>query len=65
MTTTGNPTMFDLGEGRLLEVNVTEEGIIMDLYDGADHLGTFGMMADELAEQLIRPFPTDTVKKEG
>ena len=53
--------MIDLGDGRSMTVNVTDEGIIMDVYglqeDEANgmvrddlHLGTVGMMFDEWAE---------------
>ena len=52
---------IDLGDGRNMTVNVTSEGIIMDVFglqeDEADgmvhddlHLGTAGMMFDEWAE---------------
>jgi hypothetical protein len=57
--------MIDLGDGRNMTVNVTSEGIIMDVYErqpeGGDydllntsdedvHLGTAGMMFDEWAD---------------
>lgn len=44
---------FDLAEGRTLEVNVTDEGIVMDLFKDGKPIGTFGKTADELAEQLM------------
>lgn len=54
--------MIDLGDGRNMTVNVTEEGIIMDVYsldedDGVRdhyHLGTVGMMFDEWADWLVQ-----------
>jgi hypothetical protein len=53
--------MIDLGDGRNMTVNVTSEGVIMDVFglqeNDADgmvhddlHLGTAGMMFDEWAE---------------
>jgi len=52
-------TDIDIGDGRTLTVNITGEGIIMDVYGSkADthqpHLGTAGMMFDEWAEWIIR-----------
>ena len=55
---------IDLGDDRLLIVNVTSEGIIMDVYGYASnswenrhldpaHLGTMGMMFDEWADEII------------
>lgn len=45
-------TVFELGDGDSLVVNVTDEGIVLDAYvvdaDGNDHLlGTRAMTADE------------------
>ena len=56
--------MIDLGDGRNMTVNVTSEGIIMDVYDKVEtdeddtvlddvHLGTMGMMFDEWADEVI------------
>jgi len=60
--------MIDLGDGRNMTVNVTSEGIIMDVYErqpeGGDydllntsdedvHLGTMGMTFDEWADWVI------------
>jgi hypothetical protein len=53
---------------RLMTVNITEEGIIMDVYqtvnvfdnpnaepvdERAEHLGTMGMMFDEWADEVV------------
>ena len=55
-------TWIDIGDGRNLCINITGEGVIMDVYgtndildtmsdDMADlHLGTAGMMFDEWAD---------------
>ena len=61
--------MIDLGDGRNMTVNVTSEGIIMDVWGsyepgtepwtdnetGIDHthLGTMGMMFDEWADWVV------------
>jgi len=49
--------VVDLGDGRNLIVNVTDEGIIMDVFDGLfpedEHLGTVGMMFDEWADWIV------------
>ena len=61
---------IDLGDGRNMTVNVTEEGIIMDVFglqeDEANgmvrddrHLGTAGMMFDEWAEWVSEVAPFD------
>lgn len=49
--------VYELDEGRVLEVVLTHEGVIMDAYevdpDGNDrHVGTKAMMADEWWEYL-------------
>ena len=53
---------IDLADGthRLMTVNVTEEGIIMDVYgrapqefDDDTHLGTVGMTFDEWADAIV------------
>ena len=45
---------IDLGDGRNMTVNITGEGIIMDVFQNHpgfdEHLGTAGMMFDEWAE---------------
>jgi len=59
--------MIDLGDGRNMTVNVTSEGVIMDVFErqpeGGDydllhgdedvHLGTAGMMFDEWADWIV------------
>ena len=61
--------MIDLGDGRNMTVNVTSEGVIMDVWGthvpgtepwtdnetGIDstHLGTMGMMFDEWADEVV------------
>tara|TARA_B110001454_G_scaffold8404_1_gene7961 strand:+ start:2402 stop:2614 length:213 start_codon:yes stop_codon:yes gene_type:complete len=40
-------------DGSVLIVAVTGEGIIMDVYDDDDLLGTVGMMFEEWAEWVI------------
>jgi hypothetical protein len=42
-----DPTIFNLGDGRFLQVNVTDEGVIMDAYFEDDEPCTVGMTADE------------------
>ena len=52
---------IDLADGthRLMTVNVTEEGIIMDVYlrgftpEPDTHLGTVGMTFDEWADSIV------------
>ena len=55
---------FDLDDGRVLDVTITHEGIIMDVYDKVEtdeddtvlddvHSGTAGMMFDEWADEVI------------
>ena len=52
---------IDLADGthRLMTVNVTEEGIIMDVYlrgftpETDTHLGTVGMTFDEWADAIV------------
>jgi len=61
-------TEIDIGDGRRLMINITGEGIIMDVFErqpeGGDydllntsdedvHLGTAGMMFDEWADWII------------
>jgi hypothetical protein len=68
VTTTNNGlgrshTEVGLGDGRYMTINITHEGIIMDVYavpflDRVDpedlHLGTAGMLFDEWADWLVR-----------
>ena len=51
---------IDLGDGRYLNVVVTREGIIMDVFvrrpeyaDQDEYLGTAGMMFDEWADWVV------------
>ena len=59
-------TDIDVGDERLLMINITGEGIIMDVWKKADdvdgigsalscdeHLGTAGMMFDEWADWIV------------
>jgi len=57
-------TEIDLHDGRYLNVNITHEGIVMDVYDAKvrgkfrdrredKHLGTVGMMFDEWANWIV------------
>jgi len=61
---TDSRTWIDIGDGRNLCINITGEGVIMDVYgvqeDDANgmirddlHLGTVGMMFDEWAEWIV------------
>ena len=65
--------MIDLGDGRNMTVNITGEGIIMDVYQTVDvfdnpnaepvdehteHLGTAGMMFDEWADWAVNTLPS-------
>lgn len=43
---------YDLDDGRTLSVCVTHEGVIFDLYDDGELIGTDGRMADEWADTL-------------
>jgi hypothetical protein len=60
--------MIDLGDSRNMTVNVTSEGVIMDVFErqpeGGDydllntsdedvHLGTMGMTFDEWADEVV------------
>lgn len=38
---------FTLDDGEVLQVTVTDEGVIFDGYRGEDHVGTRGMTAAE------------------
>ena len=44
---------FDLDDGRVLDVTITHEGIIMDVFRNMEHLGTAGMMFDEWADSAV------------
>mgnify|MGYP001560314752 FL=1 len=45
-----------LDDGRALNVRVSDEGIVMDVFGLQDdlHLGTVGMMFDEWADWIVR-----------
>jgi len=58
---------INIGDGRLMTINITGEGIIMDVYEQADdvesdltgfdkpmHLGTIGMTFEEWADWIIQ-----------
>ena len=55
----GSRTEVDLGESRHMTINITDEGIIMDVFGEPDenldevHLGTVGMTFDEWAEWIV------------
>jgi alpha-L-arabinofuranosidase len=59
----GSRTEVDLGESRHMTINITDEGIILDVYQHHDwvvahrgqdeHLGTVGMMFDEWADWVV------------
>ena len=52
-----------LEDGRVLNINVTNEGVIMDVYENykdgetgirmTEHLGTVGMTFDEWADDIV------------
>ena len=61
---TDHRTEIDLGDGRHMTINITHEGIIMDVFGVQEdesngmvrddlHLGTAGMMFDEWAEWVV------------
>ena len=61
---TDHRTEIDLGDGRHMTINITHEGIIMDVFGVQEdesngmvrddlHLGTMGMMFDEWADEVI------------
>ena len=69
---TDSRTEIDIGDGRLMTINITGEGIIMDVYQTVDvfdnpnaepvdehteHLGTAGMMFDEWADWVCGLMP--------
>ena len=43
---------YEIDEARSLTVSLTHEGIIIDAYDGNDHVGTSGMTAEEWFEYI-------------
>ena len=52
---------IDIGDGRNLSITITDEGVIMDVYepgfrniDEDKHIGTVGMMFDEWADWIVR-----------
>jgi hypothetical protein len=62
---TDHRTEIDLGDGRHMTINITHEGIIMDVFGVQEddsngmvrddlHLGTVGMMFDEWADWIIQ-----------
>ena len=68
--------MIDLGDGRNMTVNVTSEGIIMDVFavsehidysdnpPGEDeHIGTVGMMFDEWADWIVTDEETTDIDR--
>jgi alpha-L-arabinofuranosidase len=48
-----NRTEINLGDGQNLTINITGEGIIMDVVEDDYHLGTVGMMFDEWADWVV------------
>ena len=56
---TDSRTEIDLRDGLYMTVNITGEGVIMDVYlrgftpDTDTHLGTAGMMYDEWADWVV------------
>jgi hypothetical protein len=51
---------IDIGDGRMLTINIIGEGLIMDVYepgfrniDFDKHIGTVGMMFDEWADWIV------------
>lgn len=42
----------ELGEGEQLQIVVTSEGIILDLFENDELAGTFGQTFDEIADQI-------------
>lgn len=60
------PTTYQLDEPdgtQMLEVVVTEEGVIMDCYRGAEHVGTIAMMADEWYDFVIVNDPMNNISE--
>lgn len=47
--------IFPVGDDKdvLLQVNITNEGIIMDVIMDGEVIGTRGMMADEWADEIM------------
>jgi hypothetical protein len=46
---------FEIGDNRTLVVTITDEGVIMDVFDNNTNqlIETVGMMADEWADWII------------
>jgi len=49
--------VYELGEGTVLEVKLTHEGVIIDAFGGEEHVGTHGMTAHEWYDQLAGEGP--------
>lgn len=43
---------YEIDEARSLTVSLTHEGVIIDAYDGNDHVGTMAAMAEEWFEYI-------------
>ncbi len=54
---TDHRTEIDLDDGRYMTINITHEGIIMDVFQNHpgfdEHLGTVGMTFDEWADDIV------------
>ena len=70
----GDNLSFDLEDGRFLNVNISHEGIIMDVYNYIDGwekspdmglVGTVGMTFDEWAEDIVANDPRTIVLEAG
>ena len=77
---TDSRTWIDIGDGRNLCINITGEGVIMDVYGLQEneangmirddvHLGTVGMTFDEWADDIVLVYegrsPSSTLMKES
>ena len=77
---TDSRTWIDIGDGRNLCINITHEGVIMDVYGLQEneangmirddvHLGTVGMTFDEWADDIVLVYegrsPSSTLMKES
>ena len=75
---TDSRTWIDIGDGRNLCINITGEGVIMDVYlrgftslvfdpETDTHLGTVGMAFDEWADDVVLVYegrsPSSTLMK--
>jgi len=61
---TDSRTEIDIGNGRMLTINIIGESLVMDVYepgfrniDFDKHIGTVGMMFDEWAEWVLGLMP--------